>query len=463
MKGIFNSAALALIAVFAVSCTTFENASTTAPLYVEIGENFAEVFADMKPIDEGIPAAPVDSEGLRGKVLTGYQGWFGPKGDGGGVEWMHYGLSENKKRIFEPGVAAIDFWHNTEDAGPTELYPTEFRHQDGRVANVISSMHPDTVDRHFSWMKEYGIDGAFYQRFGVALRSPGRYGSRNVVLDNVRTGARRHGRSYAVMYDLSGLRKGEIRDLVIEDWKRLKGLMKVTDEPNYMTVNGKPLVSIWGVGFASEDRRYTLEECRELVEFLKNDPEFGGCSVMLGVPYAWRTGERDALAIEDAHPIFELADVISPWSVGRYRTPRQAALQAELYYKGDFAWCEERGIEYLPVAFPGFSWGNLKKGRVATATYNQIPRLEGAFLWSQFETIARVGIETVYIAMFDEVDEGTCILKVDQDPPVGESRFLDYGVVPDDHYLWLTGEGGRLLRRELKITGDLPVRKYQQN
>lgn len=34
------------------------------------------------------------------------------------------------------------------------------------------------------------------------------------------------------------------------------------------------------VPYAGESRKYTLAECRELVEFLKAD----GCAVMLGVP-----------------------------------------------------------------------------------------------------------------------------------------------------------------------------------
>ena len=41
-----------------------------------------------------------------------------------------------------------------------------------------------------------------------------------MVLASCREGANRHGRAYAVMYDLSGLPAGHIDD-VINDWRAL--------------------------------------------------------------------------------------------------------------------------------------------------------------------------------------------------------------------------------------------------
>ena len=49
--------------------------------------------------------------------------------------------------------------------------------------------------------------------------------------------------------------------------------------------------------------------------------------------------------------------------------------------------------------------------------------------------------------MFDEVDEGTAIFKCTNNPPVGESPFLDFEGLPSDHYLWLTGRITQRLRR----------------
>ena len=65
----------------------------------------------------------------------------------------------------------------------------------------------------------------------------------------------------------------------------------------------------------------------------------------------------------------------------------------------------------------------------------------------------------LYIAMFDEIDEGTAIMKVSQDPPVGKDRFVTYEGLPADHYLWLTGQIGRLMRGEIPATDAVPIRK----
>src|SRR5881394_2747628 len=58
---------------------------------------------------------------------------------------------------------------------------------------------------HFQWMRDYGIDGAFVQRFINDLRDPRALRHNNTVLAHCREGANRFGRAYVVMYDLSGL------------------------------------------------------------------------------------------------------------------------------------------------------------------------------------------------------------------------------------------------------------------
>ena len=68
----------------------------------------------------------------------------------------------------------------------------------------------------------------------------------------------------------------------------------------------------------------------------------------------------------------------------------------------------------------------------------------------------------IYQAMFDEMDEGTAIFKCTGNPPSGASSFLDNEGLPTDHYLWLVGQGGRLLRGEIPVDGGLPVRSAQE-
>ena len=64
----------------------------------------------------------------------------------------------------------------------------------------------------------------------------------------------------------------------------------------------------------------------------------------------------------------------------------------------------------------------------------------------------------IYVAMFDEVDEGTAIMKVSQDPPVGSSRFITFEEgIPSDYYLYLTGLAGKMLRSEIPFQQEIPL------
>ena len=55
----------------------------------------------------------------------------------------------------------------------------------------------------------------------------------------------------------------------------------------------------------------------------------------------------------------------------------------------------------------------------------------------------------VYVAMFDEVDEGTAIFKCVNDVPVGQkSKFVTFEGLPSDFYLKMVGAGTKLIHGE---------------
>lgn len=229
-----------------------------------------EALAVLKPY-ERTTAPGIDRTTLTGKVVAGYQGWFNTPTDGAGLGWKHYG----RRGEFRPGRANIDLWPDVSELAAEEKYDTAFRYADGRIAQVYSPYNRQTVLRHFAWMKDYGIDGVMVQRFVVETQGPLTLRHINTVLTHCREGANMHGRGYAVMYDLSGLRAGGI-DQAIDDWKQLVDRMHIgRDErdPAYMRHGGKPLVAVWGIGF-NDGRRYTLAECDRFIEFLKNDPKY---------------------------------------------------------------------------------------------------------------------------------------------------------------------------------------------
>ncbi len=381
----------------------------------------------------------VDTSTLSNKVMCGYQGWFNAAGDGAGRGWTHWTRRPGPLR---PGNAKIDLWPDVSELGPEERFVTGFTNASGHAFEVFSSFKKPTVLRHFQWMRDYGIDGAFVQRFVVDIRDPNGLGHNNTVLAHCREGANRFGRAYAVMYDLSGLDARRIQE-VMDDWSALRQRMHVTEDAAYLRHRGRPLVAVWGVGF-NDGRRYTLDDCKRLVEFLRQD----GCSIMLGVPTGFRELNRDAVTNAALHGVLQLADVISPWTVGRYRGTNEVARHGVKTWQPDVAWCAERKLDFLPVVFPGFSWFNMQ-GR----QFDHMPRLKGKFLWSQFVAAKRAGASMMYVAMFDEVDEGTAIFKcVNEVPAAGQNKFLTYEGLPSDFYLRLTGHGAKLLRGELPAT-----------
>lgn len=393
----------------------------------------------------------VDVSTLHGKVMCGYQGWFTCPGDGADREWHHW----SKGGRFQPGSCTIDLWPDVSELADEERFMTEFRLANGTRAEVFSSMVERTVLRHFEWMREYGIDGVFVQRFGTEVRRVHGLYQFNTVLANCRSGANRHGRAWAIMYDLSGLGQAETAG-IIDDWKMLVDRMRIGRDDNdaaYLHHLGKPVVAVWGIGFR-DNRRYTVDECAKLIDFLAHDPKYGGNTVMVGVPTYWRTLQRDSVADPQLHEIVRAADIVSPWSVGRFGTPEDVERFAREVWGPDLEWCQHQGKEYLPVVFPGFSWHNM----YPDSPLNKIPRLGGRFLWKQFVELRQLGATMVYQAMFDEVDEATAIFKCTNSPPVGASRFLDYEGLPSDHYLRLVGNGGRLIRGEIDSTDSLPAR-----
>ena len=106
----------------------------------------------------------------------------------------------------------------------------------------------------------------------------------------------------------------------------------------------------------------------------------------------------------------------------------------------------------MPTAFPGFSWDNLRQ---AEPGKTMIARRKGGFYWRQFAIFKELGIRTVFVGMFDEVDEGTAIYKVSNAIPVGK-YFVTYEGLPADWYLKLTGAATRMIRGEAPLSEKIP-------
>lgn len=366
--------------------------------------------------------------------MAGYQGWFNAPGDGAGRGWYHY----TKDGVFRPGMCTIDMWPDVSEYDV--LYRTEFKYEDGTHAYTFSSADHETVDLHFRWMQEYGLDGVFMQRFVAEISTKSGLKHFNNVLDHARKAANRYSRAYCVMYDLSGM-KPEDADLLLADMKDVAKRHDVFDHkanPSYLYHDGRPLVAVWGVGF-NDGRAYGLDDAERIIDGLRGM----GFSVMLGVPTYWRTLSDDTVPDRKLHDLVRKCDIVMPWFVGRYGQKEYHRFHKLI--SNDLKWAEENGVDYVPLCFPGFTWNNMKYPEKSTV----ISRNGGSFLKDQISYCIEAGARMLYIAMFDEVDEGTAIFKLAEKVPAAQpgSTFvpLDPGTRPDA-YLEIVGEAGRLLK-----------------
>lgn len=378
---------------------------------------------------------------IRNLVMAGYQGWFNTPEDGAGLGWKHF----EKEKEFKPGRCTIDLWPDVSEYEKT--YETAFKLPDETPAKVFSSYDASTTDLHFKWMKQYGIDGVFMQRFVVSIRNQKGKDNYNKILNNAVLSAEKYDRAICLMYDLSGMEAGE-EDILIRDWKELCEKYKLVSRNNnhYVYHHGKPLVAVWGIGF-NDRRKYGYEQVKKIIDFLKSE----GCSILVGVPTHWRTLTIDAVSDTRLLELVKQADIVHPWLVGRFDNHTYEPYRKSI--EEDIKWCKANGKDYMPVLFPGFSWHNMKKD----APQNMIPRLGGRFFWQQVKGAVDAGAESLYLAMFDEIDEGTAFFKCTNTPPVGESSFITYEGEAPDHYLWLAGEAAKYLRGELR-SSRMPVR-----
>ncbi|QNL49916.1 xylosidase [Olivibacter sp. SDN3] len=387
-------------------------------------------------------------------VMAGYQGWFSAEGDESNRGWYHY--KGGHCGGFFPECTNVDFFPDMREYNKT--YKTPFAYPDGSKVYLYSSYDEESVDLHFKWMKDYGIDGVHMQRF-VGEIKPGNDAGRkhfNKVLSNALRAAKKYGRAISVMYDLSGCTSEDVSYLA-EDWQALQHLFNLfsnTEHPTYLRHRGKPLVTIWGVGF-NDNRNYSIADVDRLVDQLKGPNN--RVSIMLGVPYYWRTLDKDTESNPALHELVKKVDIIMPWAVGRY--DMESYKYSLTMLADDIKWCSDNQVDYVPLVFPGFSWGNMHQD---STLYNSIPRYGGDFFWKQVTGAKKAGAHSVYVAMFDEIDEGTAIFKcarADEVPLNGRFKFIGVeNELKSDHYLWLTGQAARWFHGEQEFDITQPNR-----
>jgi hypothetical protein len=367
-----------------------------------------------------------------GKISVGYQGWFAAIEDNSPMNaWWHW--SQNWSQ--PPSIAqnTIHAWPDTREY--SQLYATQYPDLgNGQPARLFSSFDQSTLDVHFSWMSQYGIDTAALQRFNPnSSEGP----IRDAISAMVRTAAETHGVKFYVMYDVSGWTN--MQPEIKNDW--LTKMSAHTVSPAYARQDGKPVVAIWGFGFNDVNHPWTAATCLDVVNWFKAQ----GVYVVGGVPTHWRDGNSDSRpGFLDVYHAFNM---ISPWMIGRIGSVGDVDNFFNTVQQQDLADLNARGVAYQPCVLPGDTG----------------QRAHGDFMWRQFYNLVRLGAHGLYISMFDEYNEGNQIAKTAENAsmsPTGASSILftleqDGTSCSSDYYLRLTRDGGSMLKRETALT---PVR-----
>ena len=395
-----------------------------------------------------------DPSTLDKKVMFGYQGWHATPNDGSGNRvWRHWFGSRSP----DSANANFDVWPDMKEYPASVQEPTNMSYPDGRKAGLYSAYKYEAVDVHFKWLKDNQLDGVFQQRFLSDIGGAGGRRHFNQVVRNVKKASEKYKRVYCIMYDISGAGKNWKQNL-LADWKYLVDSLKVTTGKSYLHHKGRPLLAIWGLGF-DHTSFATVSQIDSILNWFHTGPDKRyQATIMGGVNDNWRSHKSDWMAV------YNKLDVLSPWAVGRYGSMIAADNFKQRVIVPDNDYCKKQKIDYMPVIFPGFSWYNLRHGR---SPFNQIPRDGGDFYWRQSYNVINAGVNMVYIAMYDEVDEGTAMYKLaptKADKPV-RGKFIsadqDGKNLPSDWYLQLAGATSQILRSGTGNTDKIPRYLYK--
>lgn len=401
------------------------------------------------PLFSSAQVAPI-AQSVTGRVICGYQAWFNTFGDGSPVaRWRHWsaGQYQSNNGVPAPGAITFEAYPDVTEYASGNLFQTALGNlNNGQPSKLFSSWYYNVIDVHFKWMQDNGIDGAALQRFLGETRDGVFRTNRDSITQRLRRAAEKYQRSFYIMYDMSA----DDTTYFKNDWLHIENDLNVVNSPYYAHQDGKPVICIWGFGLV--DRVSAPANSLAIINWLKAK----GYYVIGGVPTYWRTG------VNDTHPgytaVFDAFDMISPWSVGRFGDNNGADNFKNNLIVPDLAYCNTHDIDYQPVIFSGFAWSNWNGG-----TRNQISRNKGEFFWRQLYNIKNAGINTAYIAMFDEYDEGTNIMKMaDSYFAVPDNQYFltssaDGTYIGSDFYLRLAGRANQVLKGSQPLTTNVPI------
>jgi hypothetical protein len=381
----------------------------------------------LTPITTRQPGA--DPSTLAGHVMVGYQGWFNCPNDVTDGGWVHWSGTP-----FTAQSMSVSMWPDV-SAYPQSSWcrADQLLLGSGRPAYVFSSQDPAVVEQHFAWMQQYNIDGAWLQRNldtgGLNTPPQDRY---PFLLAEVRKAAADHGRTWAIMLSAGSVNDATAVQIIEGDWKWLHDVAKVTQDASYQRMNGKPVVTLWGYSInpASINSPAVGDQ---IVDWLRNDPVYGGNYVISGASNAWPS----AISIWQEH--YSHYNAMCVWQTHNFAQDL-----------AEFGPTSPMHEDYIADIYPGLGTApNVRRGGQAywdefynaTAAYNAYP----------------TAMRSVFVGMFDEYDEATAIMPMSDDIPLNTTRTLiTNGGLPSTWWLRLSTAGRAMLNGQSPLTDTMP-------
>jgi len=390
-------------------------------------------------------------------IYVGYQAWHfagAPDTDKGWYHWFKSRKLPQVEHLHGDQWPAMDEY--------TTLYPTDMTYADGSPVKVYSARDYETIDLHVKWMKEYGIKGLALQRQQNIIDRTHVRDTRDQIAQHVRKACEKYGVKFFLMPCNNAKSEQQNKGVVkrfVDDWKHLVDNIKITESPMYARQEGKPVIIMWGLGF--DNRPMTPAEAGEIVDFFKAGPEpyqvYLGGGLQRGI-----NSER----VKAWQPIYEKLDLIKTWrTVQMIHRGEKGKARTIKGVQSEKTWCDQHNIEYMPCIFAGGSWyGN-----------NQYPRMGGQYFWSQFSVVMQDVFKPdepkfIYVAMFDEIDEGTAIYKTatraDQLPNPAKMTHNNIDQeklpphlhdLPSDWYLRLAQAMGKIITGSQPMSDEIPI------
>jgi len=405
--------------------------------------------------------AQVNAEGdLDDGIWVGYQAWHLTGKPNKREGWYHW---------FKSGeVIDIKNFHGDQWPGSLKEYPklhdTGLRYPNGEPVMVYSSSDYETIDLHVKWMKEYGIKGLALQRQQNLIDKKSKRLWRDVILKHVMRACEKHG-VYFFLMPCNNAKSEKANIGVVkrfkDDWKHLVDNLKVTESPMYAKQEGKPVIIMWGLGF--ENRPITPVQASEIIDFFKNGDEKYQVYLGAGVQRGFTSENKKISAWRE---VYKKVDLLKTWrTVQKVHRSEKAMKKMISGVRAEKAWCDKYNIEYMPVIFAGGSW----HGK------NHFPRNGGQYFWKQFSVVMQHIFQPrekkfIYIAMFDEIDEGTATYKTAHRPEslpdssrmvynnIDKNMPLHLQDLPEDWYLLLANAMASILQGKKPMSSEIPIR-----